>query len=172
MAKKVFMTGSTEFSGKEVIVLTGGTGFLGRNWIPKILESNPDCGLYIISRTSSKDKLSGVLQDKRVKLIEGDVLNPNVINHDSDKNYLKDKITRFYHTVSSTSFFERERKQTFETNVAGTERVIKFLEQCPNLKKFIYISTAYTKNGLQAKTAKEDFIPERQIAGNPYEESK
>ena len=158
---------------RNVITLTGGTGFLGRNWIPEILNRNPDTEVYVLTRDSKRK--TGILSDPRVHIIEGDVRQPEVIKDPKVRAEVLKRTSEIYHAVSSTSFFESDRQATFDLNVNGTQNMIELARQTKGLERFVYVSTAYVENRRQSEYVPED-LPlvshEKLPAGNPYEESK
>ena len=158
--------------GKRVFI-TGGTGFLGRNWIPEILNRDQDTEIYALTRTASK--VRGFLENPRIHLIDGDVVEENVIRNSKQRQEVTDRVQEIYHAVSSTSFAESERKETFNLNLNGTKNMLNLAKQCKGLERFVYISTAYVENRRGLELVPEDLplIPHGQLpAGNPYEESK
>jgi len=156
-----------------VVLLTGGTGFLGRNLIPRLLEKKSK--IYVLSRSDNPSCLSSFLKDDRIFLVRGDVERDSIFYKDSDMGDIVNNVSQVIHTVASTSFFEREREKTFSLNVGGTYNMLEFSKKCKNLDSFVYVSTAYVENRRQGEEVSEDLqlVSHKNLsAGNPYEESK
>ncbi len=101
-----------------MILLTGGTGFLGSAIIDKFLESRPDLALCVLVRgdsiESSKQKLNESCQksirkygeeffSKRVSVIRGDISQENLGLSEYDQDLLKQNISSIYNNAADTN---------------------------------------------------------------------
>ena len=171
------------------ILVTGVTGFLGSHYV--FWRSQLPGTIYVLVRAEDHAQawqrtLSALevcaqsynlpLPDaeqlkQKIVCIPGDVTQPDCGIHARDLAQLEQaEISEVWHSAASLSFLQRHRERIINTNVAGTQtlmRVVKHLQ----IERFIYISTAYTAGRMSGE------IPEQMHAedvafANCYEESK
>ena len=154
------------------IVLTGATGFLGRNLV-SLLLNDKDAEIFLLTRSPScPPNLSQYANDERVHFIQGDVERPGVFLF-KDREFLKKEATHILHLAALTAFLEEERPAITKLNYHGTKHIVNFAQECKKLENLVYISTAYAVNQMQNKyIIYEDEIQPPIGFGNPYEETK
>ncbi len=115
-----------------MILVTGGTGFLGSYLIKNLVEK----GLPVraLHRTSNFPfYIPREIFDK-VEWVQGDVLDPVSLD-DAMKN-----VDSVIHTAAIVSFSKDKRKEMYQVNVEGTENVVNLaLEN--NVRRLIHISS-------------------------------
>lgn len=154
------------------IFLTGATGFLGGKLIKNIVkESNHH--IYVLARNMEKAenlrKTFSKDEQERIHFIEGDITSPycGLASHQLED--LKDNVDIVYHLAALVKFDHDLRDELFSVNYDGTKHVLELATSC-NVKKFYYISTAYTVG--QNPIGLEKLYPTEGPFNNPYEESK
>ncbi|GGD10408.1 SDR family NAD(P)-dependent oxidoreductase [Pontibacillus salipaludis] len=153
------------------ILLTGATGFLGKQLTLRLLDEGHS--VYAIARNPRKagSLIQAVPEEVQANLsiIEGDLTQDKAGVSSKDLSFLMNKIDTIYHSAAYLSFDDSERDKTFHINVSGTKNMLELAQEI-NAQHFSYISTAYT---LGTKLyAKEELHPVDQEFVNPYEESK
>lgn len=157
--------------------LTGGTGFLGSFLSAELLKK----GNRIIFLGRSKD---GVSFEKRIhqnlKNIDSSISLNNVktIETDFQKNdlgiketdWVNEKIDGFWHLAASLSFREKDRKETFSTNVGSLKNILQFVSRIN--RPIYYVSTAYVHGKRPGEIFERDLVRPKRGFNNPYEESK
>jgi UDP-N-acetylglucosamine 4,6-dehydratase/UDP-glucose 4-epimerase len=107
------------FSGKKVLI-TGGTGTLGRALTRKLLMNDVDT-IRIFSRDEGKQlDMQGILDDKRIRYIVGDV-------RDKDRiHYAMEGIDIVFHVAAlkQVPVAEYNPFEAIKTNVIGSQNVI------------------------------------------------
>ncbi|XP_073847023.1 putative fatty acyl-CoA reductase CG8306 [Musca autumnalis] len=145
------------------LFITGGTGFLGKVLVEKLLRS---CGglkkIYLLVRPKKgkspeerlKEILDNVLFDKlkeqrslewilsKVELIAGDVLEPQLGISPENIEILRNEVNLVVHCAATVRFDETLRKAVF-LNVRGTKYCLDLASTFKNLQLFWYISTTY-----------------------------
>ncbi|XP_073844215.1 fatty acyl-CoA reductase 1-like isoform X2 [Musca autumnalis] len=145
------------------IFLTGGTGFLGKVLVEKLLRSCGDLKkIYLLVRPKKgkspeerlKDLLDNVLFDKlkqqhsiewiltKVELIAGDVMEPQLGMSPEDIKILQNEVSIVVHCAATVRFDEALRNAVF-LNVRGTKYMLDLASTFKHLSLFWYISTTY-----------------------------
>jgi dTDP-glucose 4,6-dehydratase len=151
------------------LLITGGAGFIGSNFVRWILDQHPDYRIVNLDKLTyagNLENLSGFEQDPRHEFIQGDIGDPDCVG-EILKNGV-DAVINF----AAESHVDRSILQSAEfvrTNVVGT---LNLLELCRKNKvsRFVQISTDEVYGSLGATGA---FSELSLIAPNsPYAASK
>jgi nucleoside-diphosphate-sugar epimerase len=115
-----------------MILVTGGSGFLGAYIIKELIEKGHT--VRAIRRTNKLPFfISSTLFDK-VEWVEGDILDINSLE------VAMEGIDTVIHSAAVVSFIKNERKNMYHVNVDGTANVVNIaLEK--NVRRIIYISS-------------------------------
>ncbi|MAF81210.1 dTDP-glucose 4,6-dehydratase [bacterium] len=101
------------------LLVTGGAGFIGSNFIHYWLAEHPDdeiCNLDILTYAGNKTSLVDIKEDPRYTFIEGDIRNPDVVN-----DLIKDADTIIHFAAESHVDRSILGPEAFiETNIKGT----------------------------------------------------
>ena len=126
---------------KNIIVVTGGAGFVGTNLIEHLLKKTK---FKIISLDNySSGSIKNHLNDKRVKYLKGNTKDINKF-----LNIYKNKINSIFHFGEFSRIFRSFEKfdQCYESNSIGSKSVFKF---CLDKKiKLIYSATSASLGNL------------------------
>ena len=156
--------------GKEVVFLTGSTGFLGSYLLKILLENNHK--VYCLARGKKMpayqrvveslnfwDKEIGEDKLKNLRVIEGDITLPDLgIKSQKEKDELFSEIEIIFHCAALTHLrgeLERLRK----VNVEGTRNILEFALRCKHIRRVNHISTAYVV-GKKEKIPASPIVPE------------
>ncbi|XP_031634319.1 fatty acyl-CoA reductase wat-like [Contarinia nasturtii] len=149
-----------DFYRGKVILLTGGTGFLGQIYVEKLLRCEVKM-LYVLTRPkkgkSAMERLcdlySGplfVLLQKidpnymdRVRAIDGNTRELKVGLTDEIRSTLTDSVNIILHAAADVRF-DNTLKELSLVNLRGTRELLKLAEECKHLEMFAYISTAFS----------------------------
>ena len=126
---------------KTRILVTGGAGFIGSNFVRMVLAEHPDClivNLDKLTYAGNLENLAGFENHPNHKFTKGDICDGALIEKIIDE-YKIDAIINF----AAESHVDRsinEPKVFIQTNVTGTLTLLEAARD-KKLKRFIQIST-------------------------------
>ena len=152
------------------ILVTGGAGFIGSNFVRMVLSEHPDCfvvNLDKLTYAGNLENLAEFLEHENHKFIKGDICDGALVEKIIDEHKI-DAIINF----AAESHVDRsitEPKVFIEANVTGTLTLLGAARD-KKLERFIQISTdeVYGELGSEGK-----FIEQTPLSPNsPYSASK
>ena len=123
------------------ILVTGGAGFIGSNFVRIVLSEHPDCFIVNLDKLTyagNLENLEGFLDKPNHKFIKGDICDGQLIGKIIDEHEI-DAIINF----AAESHVDRsilKPKVFIETNVTGTLTLLEAARD-KRLERFIQIST-------------------------------
>ncbi|KAM3955181.1 putative fatty acyl-CoA reductase CG5065 [Aphomia sociella] len=151
------------FSGRKLLI-TGGTGFMGKVLVEKLLRKCPDIGEIILLVRTKKGKnpnqrleeifngalfetvrkMRGGLQPlmSKVSIVAGDCSEKDLAMTEEGRQKIIDEVDIIIH-AAATIRFDEELKKAVLLNVRGVKKMVELAKECKKLKLFIHISTAY-----------------------------
>ena len=159
-----------------MLFFTGFPGFLGSELIRELLLKHPNqraiCLIQSKFLTLAQEQLKRLPTEiqGRVEFIEGDLTLPQL---GLSANFLTEQaseITQIFH-LAAVYDLNVEEELAMRVNVMGTKNTLDFARQCPNLKRFQYVSTCYV-SGRSKGTFLESDLVKNQKFNNFYESTK
>ncbi|KAF9804889.1 hypothetical protein SFRURICE_007792 [Spodoptera frugiperda] len=148
------------YKGRNILV-TGGTGFMGKVLIEKLLYSIPDIGnIYILMRPKRGKSVDQRIEDmqrlklferirtekpdalKKMKALQGDVLFEKLGLSESDIELLSNEVSVVFH-FAATLKLEAPLKDNVNMNTCGTQRALDIVKKFKKLDVFVHLSTAF-----------------------------
>ncbi|XP_049800276.1 fatty acyl-CoA reductase 1-like [Schistocerca nitens] len=149
------------YSGASIL-LTGATGFIGTLVLEKLLRSCPGVSaVYVLVRDKRgvplRERLRSHLEKQifsrarqecpdclqKVVPIAGDCTQPGLGISTVDAAELTSKVSVVLH-LAATVRFDADLRTATVTNVVSTREIVALVKRMPNLKAFVYMSTAYS----------------------------
>ncbi|RLU25314.1 hypothetical protein DMN91_001470 [Ooceraea biroi] len=150
-----------EFYYGQSIFITGGTGFMGKLLIEKILRTCPGVvSIYLLVRPKKgkdvhqrteeifDDPLFVKLKDEQPKFrhqivaVAGDCSQPSLGMSSQDRATIIREVSIVFH-VAATVRFDEKLKLAVPINVRSTRDILNLCKEIANLKSFVHVSTAY-----------------------------
>jgi thioester reductase-like protein len=152
------------------VLLTGATGFVGREVLARFLERG-DRHVYALVRADNDDEAAERLPShERLTAVPGDIERSGLGLSGEARERLRREVTHVVHCAASVSF-DLPLDESRRVNVGGTRRVLDLARSCRRLERFTYVSTAYVA-GEPGRLFREDELAVGQRFRNPYELSK
>ncbi|KAH8414516.1 hypothetical protein KR215_007879 [Drosophila sulfurigaster] len=148
------------FYKNKTILITGGSGFLGKVTIEKLLRSTEVKRIYVLIRPKKgqemKERIAGwkdepvfsVLLEskpdalKKLVPIAGDMLELDLGISQADRELLTREVEVVFHGAATTRFTE-PLHVALKTNTRPTRVMLQLAREMSRLEAFIYLSTAY-----------------------------
>jgi long-chain acyl-CoA synthetase len=173
---------------KRNIFVTGGTGFVGKAVLARLIDNPAYNRVYLLIRGKSGQSASERLNkmvfsmfppgrieyvQNKVVAVDGDLTLPNLGINDLQKQLLIRDVHQVLHVGASTDFGAPLAESRLY-NVEGTRYVLDLAVELKShgvLNRFDYVSTAYVA-GRRRGVVTEDSLVRGQQFSNNYEQSK
>lgn len=168
--------------------LTGGTGLIGTNLIPRILRTYPDSTMTLLVRGEHDrevmERLEGIVARierdeqipdlfRRLRAVRGDIMQDNFGLSDHELHRLLKETTHIIHGAA-TIRFDHPIEEARLINCGGTKRMLAIARTCIDrgkLTRFVYIGTS-SVSGQRGGNIFEHELEMGQKFFNTYEQSK
>lgn len=156
-----------------MIFLTGFPGFLGTRLVRRLADDDPDVAFVLLVQDKFEERARRTVADlglaDRAEVVVGDITLPDLGLADQ-RLALARRVTRAFH-LAAVYDLAIPYDVAWRINVEGTRHVLDFLEDCPELGVFGYVSTAYV-SGRRTGAVREDELAHEAGFKNHYEETK
>ncbi|MFT4615465.1 MAG: NAD(P)-dependent dehydrogenase (short-subunit alcohol dehydrogenase family) [Bacteroidia bacterium] len=152
--------------------ITGGTGFIGRNFIDKLRQREGD--IYVLTRAESTHKFEELVermgeQGNRLIPVQGDLREPLLGVDAATRAELKGKVRYFCHFAAIYDIAASAEAQT-ATNIDGTRNAIALAADL-EAGSFEHVSSI-AAGGMYNGTFREDMFDEAENLDHPYFSTK
>ncbi len=157
-----------------IILLTGGCGFIGSNFVRFVLEHRPDdrvINLDALTYSGNPENLADVEDDPRYRFVHGDIRDLELATG------LIREADAVVH-MAAESHVDRsilDARPFVESNVLGTQTLLDALRRADpdNRKRFVHVSTDEVFGDLPLDRPDEKFHEDRPLRpSSPYSASK
>ena len=160
-----------------VHLITGFPGFIASQLVRQLFQDGVTQQFFavVLATEMSKAKqevkaINGEYPNCKIELIEGDITLPNLGMDSSESEILIPRIQVVWH-LAAIYDLAVPREAAWKVNVHGTEFVNEFVQTLPNLRRYMYFSTAYVA-GRRTGELLETELVRPQGFKNYYEETK
>ncbi len=146
------------------LLMTGATGLVGGGLIPLLRAAQPGRDIVLLARQPSMLQAPGCL------VLQADVTKPSLGMDESHLALLSHRVTQIIHSAADIRF-RISIAESRATNVEGTRRILDFAADCPQLERFLHVSTIYVAGKRTGLVAEGPPCP---LAGfvNTYQQTK
>jgi thioester reductase-like protein len=152
------------------VLLTGATGFVGREILSRFLERDRRHVFALVRAENDHEAAGRLPAHERLTAVAGDIERQDLGLAGESAEWLRREVTTVLHCAASVSF-DMPLEESRSVNVGGTRRMLDFARSCTRLERFSYVSTAYVA-GEPGGLFREDELAVGQSFRNPYERSK
>ncbi|XP_072948663.1 putative fatty acyl-CoA reductase CG5065 [Epargyreus clarus] len=151
-----------EYYKGKTIFITGGSGFMGKVLIEKLLYSCTDLArMYLLLRSkkgvAAEDRLKAIYDsqcfdrlkrdrpgvfESKVFFIAGDVSEPGLGLSEEDRQVIANRVNIVFHVAASVRF-DDPLKVAARLNLRGTRDMMALAYEIKNLEALIHVSTSY-----------------------------
>jgi long-chain acyl-CoA synthetase len=166
----------------DVVLITGGTGFLGTEVAARLLErADLEIVSLVLADTDAEaarasERAWWLLPDLRAELgarihpVAGDVAKPALGLDPGTYADLCDRVTHIVHSAADLRV-DATVEELRVTNVAGVANVLDFARSARRLACLVHVSTAYVAGGRKGIVSEDD-LTDAFGFGSPYEQTK
>jgi len=156
-----------------ILLVCGGAGFIGSNFIRYKRNNDPDCTIVNFDKLTyagNLDNLKDVENDPRYKFVQGDITDLDALNNVIKENNI-DHIINFAAETHVDRSIHGGMKDFVLTNSLGVQMILDAV-RANNIKKFVQVSTDEVFGALDLDSD-EKFTEETPIMPNmPYAAAK
>jgi dTDP-glucose 4,6-dehydratase len=155
------------------ILVTGGAGFIGSNFVRFLLASRPDCRVInadVLTYSGNLENLRDIESDPRYRFVKADICDSAAMTP------LVEEADAVVH-MAAESHVDRsilDSEPFIRTNVLGTQLLLDTVRKAPDKpRRFVYVSTDEVYGSLPLEDKDALFTEDTPLAANsPYAASK
>lgn len=155
------MTDVTNWYANKSVFVTGGTGFVGKCLVEKLVRDCPDIGdVYVVIRDTEKQKFddrkqayvnhvvfSNLAAERptdlaKIKIIKGDIVQTNLGLSNDNLRELTERVSIVFH-IAADVHFDRTLADEYHINVLGTKNMLDVALEIKNLKVLYLFRSFY-----------------------------
>lgn len=154
------------------ILVTGGAGFIGANFVRFVLANRPHyeiVNLDSLTYSGNLENLAGIEEDDRYSFVRGDVCEPATVGP------LMEKVDAVVHMAAESHVDRSIQDSTpfIRTNIGGTQVLLDAVRRAQRAGRFLYVSTDEVYGSLPLDDRSVLFTEETPLSPNsPYAASK
>jgi NAD(P)-dependent dehydrogenase (short-subunit alcohol dehydrogenase family) len=161
--------------------VTGGTGFIGRHLVERLLDRDGD--IYVLVREGSTEKLDALVdrwvQERasqngtairdRIKPVIGDLNEPRLGISDQDRDRLKGNVDHFFH-LAAIYDMTADEETNITSNVDGTRHAVELANEID--AGIFHHTSSIAAAGMYKGLFREDYFDEGQKLPTSYHRTK
>jgi thioester reductase-like protein len=164
---------------KNVYFFTGFPGFIATQIIQEIIHHHPGAEFLLLVHPSQADRANRIIDSlvskgcgaySQYRTLPGDITLPDLGLDEETQAQIKDHVQYLFHLAAIYDLAVL-KDVAYQVNVLGTENITNWACGLPNLKRYVYFSTAYV-SGNRTGRVYESELDKGQGFKNFYESTK
>lgn len=152
-----------------ILLLTGGSGFLGSNLVPRLAPYFDK--IYLLARGASFSSYEKLYHKySHIEFVEGDLQHPDLFEDPAMRKKLEESVTHIFHGGALYDL-NATRTQNYLNNVVGTQNVLSFIRRARALQRFHYVSTIAVAGDFEGRFSESELNVGQKFQ-NSYAETK
>jgi nucleoside-diphosphate-sugar epimerase len=135
------------------ILITGGSGFIGKKVIEELVDKVEM--IYLLVRSSSLHKVESFKNYTNIKIIEGDILDNDVVASVNDFVELCDSVTHILHLAAKYDL-EMTDLDAYTFNVIGVQNILTLSRRFKKLEYFHHVSSYSAAGPISGKVLEDE----------------
>lgn len=160
--------------GPTKILVAGGAGFIGSNFIRRVLKKRRDAQVLNFDKltySGNLDNLCEIENDKRYKFVKGDIGDAQALE-EAFKKFNPNYVINFAAETHVDKSIHVGAKEFINTNITGVFNVLELVKKTPKIKRYVQVSTDEVYGSLSIGNKKK-FREDTSFAPNvPYAATK
>jgi len=156
------------------ILVCGGVGFIGSNFIRYMLKKHKDARILNYDKltySGNLDNLKDVQRDTRYQFVRGDIAHKKLLD-EAFKEFKPDYVINFAAETHVDRSIHIGAQEFINTNITGVFNILEAVRANPKIKKYVQVSTDETYGSLSLQS-KNKFKENTAFAPNvPYAATK
>ncbi len=171
-------------TNQDAILLTGATGLLGREMLPRLLARHQGRSIFLLIRGSDDADVQRRFQSlddslcarwpgldrTRLLPLRGDLTLPRLGIDPKVAKELAGRVTRIVHSAASVRL-NASLTDARRANLVGAQEILRLAESCPRLELLAWISTSFVAGDRQGLILERELECGQSFL-NAYEKSK
>jgi len=160
-------------NGKTVLIC-GGAGFIGSNFIRQLLEKYPRIKIVNLDKltySGNLDNLRDIARDRRYTFIRGDIADARKMSN-VFKKYAPDYVINFAAETHVDRSIHVGALEFINTNVVGVFNILEAVKASGRVRKFVQVSTDEVYGSLPLSSKKKFFETTAFSPNVPYAATK
>lgn len=161
-----------------VHLFTGFPGFISSQLVRELFRKNYADHIYTIvlpteihKAQDESIKIMDAFPGRKITIVEGDITLPQLGIVQESLSEIQNQIEVVWH-LAAIYDLAVPKKIAWKVNVDGTRNVNEFVQQLPNLARYMYFSTAYVAGKREGVLLESELIRPKDGFKNYYEETK
>lgn len=159
---------------KRILVL-GGSGFIGSNFIRYILKSEPLARVLnydLLTYSGNRDNLSDIEKNPRYRFLRANIVDGRRVAR-VFLNFRPEYVINFAAETHVDRSIHVGAKEFIDTNVTGVFNILEEMKKNPSIKRFVQVSTDEVYGSLPSDSKGKLFTEQTPFAPNvPYAATK
>ncbi|MBL0388710.1 SDR family oxidoreductase [Tumebacillus sp. ITR2] len=159
---------------QDVYFFTGFPGFIATRLIRRLVELNAGAQFRLLVHPSQRERAererATLGSAEQFQIVEGDITREGLALTSEKSDALRGCVTYVFH-LAAVYDLAVPKDLAYDVNVNGTRNVNTFVKSLPQLKRYVYFSTAYVSGDRTGRVLETELVKGQNFK-NHYESTK